>query len=307
MSTVSTRAGLWRSALVAVVCWAVAACSSLQGVEEFEVYRPAFEKTYAASTAILDQLAVQERTIFLRRHRVDAAGTRNPEFDPDLARYYTDAVDPPGTAAFRHSLDAVKAYNDLLYGLASGQTAATLAAKITTLNDKLADASNETGAVLKLAGLAKLTELGALLRAASTQAQPIVQFGLTLRSRDEFRRYAVEYHALIRAILLELRQGTTAIFPVLTASTMRRARTAVTSADGKLTPQEIEKLEAYRKLLADWVILIDTTIKALDQVKAAVEADPTIGGTIVGLTTMATELETTSQAARKHLADLAAK
>jgi hypothetical protein len=109
----------------------------------------------------------------------------------------------------------------------------------------------------------------------------------------------------VNNILRELRRGTKVIFPVLTASTLRRWRDA--GGRGALAADEQKKLETYRKLLADWVILIDGTIKALDQVKLAVETPPTIAGTITGLTTTAVELETASQAARKHLAELSAK
>ncbi|WP_284416019.1 MULTISPECIES: hypothetical protein [unclassified Bradyrhizobium] len=289
-----------------IVSLALSSCAGIQGVEQFEAYRTAFDKTYGASTAILDQLAVQERALFMRRYRIDGS-SGSLTFDPNLARYYTDAVDPPGTAAFRHSIDAVKAYNELLYGLATGQTAATLTAKAGQLNGKIIDAAGEAGALLGIANQAKIQALGALLNAAFTQAQPFIQMGLTYQSREEFRHYVIEYHAPVRAILVELRQGTEAIFPVLTAATLRRSRVAVTAAEGKLTQQEVEKLETYRKLLADWVILIDATIKSIDQAKAAAEAPPTVSGTITGLTTVAIELETASQAARKHLAELAAK
>ncbi|NPU12816.1 hypothetical protein HL667_03010 [Bradyrhizobium sp. 83012] len=285
---------------------AVSSCAGIQGVEQFEAYRAAFDKTYGASTAILDQLAVQERALFLRRHPINGR-TSSQRFDPSLARYYTDAVDPPGTAAFRHSIDLVKAYNELLYGLATGQTAATLTAKVGQLNSKIVDAAGEAGALLGIANQAKIQVLGGLLKAAFTQAQPFVQMGLTYQSREEFRRYVIEYHEPVRAILVELRQGTEAIFPVLTAATLRRSRDATGVADGKLTQQEIEKLEGYRKLLADWVILIDATIKSIDLARAAAEAAPTLSGSITGLTTVATELETASQAARKHLAELATK
>lgn len=293
-------AGPWRRAAVAIACLILAACGLSQGIAEFELYRSAFEKTYGTSTAILDQLAVQERELFLRsrRGRIDPTNVR---FDPNLARYYTDATDPPGTAAFRRALETVKAYNDLLYGLASGQTSEALVGKLADLNSKVSDAVNEAGALLSVASGGELLAATTGLNQVLTQIAPFVRIGLTLRSREEFRRYAVEYYPVVRALLIELRQGTRAIFPVLTAATLRRFRNAPA---GTLSADELKKLETYRKLLADWVILIDATVKSLDNVKAAVEADPTIVGTIAGLGAIAVELETTSQAARKHLAEL---
>jgi hypothetical protein len=291
-----------RLALAGAVCLAITNCGLYQGVEEFEAYRSAFEKTYGASTAILDQLAVQERALFLRTR-----GKISPtiKFDPNLARYYTDVGDPPGTAAFRHALDSVKLYDDLLYGLSSGQTAATLVSKIAALNTKITQATTDVGALAGFAtgtGQADLLALSVGLNQTFTEIAPFLQIALTARSREEFRIYVVKYYPVVWALLVELRQGTTVIFPVLTASTLRRVRNAADS--NTLTSDEIKKLDTYRKLLADWVILIDTTTNALDQVKLAVEAPPTISGSILGLTTVAVELETASQAARKHLAEL---
>lgn len=293
------RAYAWRRAAPVIACILLAACGLSQGIAEFELYRSAFEKTYGTSTAILDQLAVQERELFLRsrRGRIDPTNVR---FDPNLARYYTDTTDPPGTAAFRRALDTVKAYNDLLYGLVSGQTSEALVGKLGELNAKAGEAAGEAGALLGVAQgdlLAATTALNQVF----TQIAPFLRVGLTLRSREEFRLYAVEYYPIVRGLLVELRQGTRAVFPVLTAATLRRFRNAPA---GTLTADELKKLDTYRKLLADWVILIDATIKSLDNVKVAVEADPTIVGTITGLGAIAVELETTSQAARKHLAEL---
>lgn len=288
-----------RSFAASLAFLVVAACGLYQGVEEFEAYRTAFEKTYGTSTAILDQLAVQERELFMRttRGRIDPA-KRN--FDPELARYYTDVGDPPGTGAFRRGLDTVKLYNDLLYGLSSGQTAANLTAKAAALNGKVGEALVETGG---LAGIdqVQLKAAALALNGIFTRLTPFIQTGLTLQSRYEFREYVIRYHPVVRELLIELRGGTRAIFPVLTAATLRRWRNA---PSGGLSAEEVNKMETYRKLLADWVILIDATILALDKVKLAIEAEPTIGGSVTGLTTVAIELEVASQAARKHLAEL---
>jgi hypothetical protein len=292
--------GRWGRAISVAACLALGACGLSQGIAEFEIYRAAFEKTYGTSTAILDQLAVQERELFLRSRqgRIDPT---NVKFDPNLARYYTDTTDPPGTAAYRRALETVKAYNDLLYGLASGQTAEALVSKLGELNSKVGEAAGEVGALLGGPAQGDLLAATTALNQVFGQIAPFVRLGLTFRSREEFRVYIVQNYPTVRDLLAELRRGTRAIFPVLTAATVRRMRNAPT---GGLTADETKKLETYRKLLADWVILIDATLKSLDNVVAAVEEDPTIVSTITGLTSVAVELETASQAARKHLAEL---
>jgi hypothetical protein len=280
-----------------IFCLVLAACAN-QGIAEFELYRSAFERTYGTSTAILDQLAVQERELFMRtRGRINPANLR---FDPNLARYYTDTVDPPGTAAFRRALETVKTYNDVLYGLASGQTAEALVGKLGELNAKIGDAAGEASSLVGVGG-AEVAGATAALDRLFVQIAPFLRVALTARSREEFREFVVRHYPIINAILLELRQGTRAIFPILTAATLRRVRDA---PSGGLTADEIRKLETYRKLLADWVILIDATIKSLDNVRAAAGADPTIVGTITGLGAIAVQLETASQGARRHLAEL---
>jgi hypothetical protein len=282
-------------------------CTTYRGVEEFTLYQSAFEKTVATSTSILDQLAVKERALFQSHHRIkteaDVTG-----FDPALATYYTDSVDPPGTAAFRRSLDTVKTYNDLLYGLASGQTAAALVARIGELGSNVGKAAANSAGLVSFASTANLADLGKLakgMNVAFTELQPFLTIALGFRSRDEFRRYLVANYPKVRNILVAIRNGTSVIFPILTADILRRAR--VDPNSGALTAPEIEKIGTYQKLLADWVVLLDGTCDALDRAVAAVAAAPTVSGSISSLNQIAVDLEGASQAARKHLAELAAQ
>jgi hypothetical protein len=275
----------------------LACCAT--GVGEFETYRSSFEKTYSTSTAILDQLAVQERALFVRRHPAGSS-LANATFDPAQATYYSDAADPPGTAAFRRALNTVKAYNDLLYGLETGQTAATLTSKVAALESQ---ATSTITAATGLIGIPQFKAVGVAINSAFAEVQPFLQLGLTFRSQEEFRAYVQRYYPAVRALLLELRHGTTAIFPVLTAAINRKSF----DPSGGPSSDDIKKIEGYRKLLSDWVIMIDASIKGLDEAKAAVDAPPTILGTITGVTSASLELETAVQAARKHIAELAAK
>src|SRR3979409_1809281 len=112
----------WRRAALIFGCLVLGACGLSQGIAEFEIYRSAFEKTYGTSTAILDQLAVQERELFLRsrRGRIDLSTVK---FDPNLASYYTDTVDPPGTAGFCTALETRKGSHGQPLGWAAGPSA----------------------------------------------------------------------------------------------------------------------------------------------------------------------------------------
>lgn len=272
------------------------------GIAEFEAYKTAFDKVQTTSASIFDQLAIQERLLFLR---VSPKAHNSVTFDPNLARYYTDSVDPPGTAALRAALDTIKTYNDLLYGLETGQTAEALAGKISALESSLISGAKDSSSVIS--GLAKADpRVAAALPAIDEAFQfllPLVQEALKLRSREYFRAFLVKAYPYVTSLLHELRESTRYIFPVLTAA-IRNSKTTLISG---VTTADNDKVTTYRRLLADWVILIDATIKALDQANAAAQAPPTVVGTITSLTTVAVEMDGVAQSAKKHLAELATK
>lgn len=274
-------------------------CVSSQGVAEFEAYRNATIKLSETSTAILDQLAVQERALFLKSETKQL--TLN--FDPDLASYYTDTVDPPGTRAFRNAFQAVIAYNDLLYGLSSGQTADVMTAKIGTLNSSLAS-SIQSADFLSSTTLPQRVAISAGLQTAFLEIRPLLRSGLGLRSRQRFREYLIDYYPAIRNLLVGLRQSTGNMFLVLNAPELNRIRASVT---GQPSKEDLDHILAYRRLLANWVILIDASIAGLDAAKKSIEAPATPADVVEGLTTATQELNAASLAARKDLAALATK
>jgi hypothetical protein len=279
---------VWISALLL----SLAGCTTYAGIAEFEGYRKAFATNYATGSAILDQLAVKERSLFLRLHPPG-----NTQFDPDLAVYYLDIGDPPGTAAFRKSLDLVRTYNDLLYGLATGAPAAELSAKVQTLRASAVAAENETRSALSAItrGRGGAASVLSPLVASLGVADELIQVALRSRSREDFRRFVLEYHDDVIVVLQALRSGNSIIFPILT-------RDATSSIEGVDTA----KVEGYRRLLADWVIGIDATINSLAAVRDAAVRQPTLSVSTGSLTTFVVELEMAAASARKHLAELGA-
>jgi hypothetical protein len=296
----SRRSQFWvaRShlAVTLMVVAVLVGCVSGRGIQQFSLYRTAFDKANVTANAILDQLALRERQLFLSRHPANVSVT----FNPNDASYYVDSVDPPGTGAFRRSLVTVKTYNDLLYGLASGQTAEALTAQLGELQVNVGKAITEIGGTAGAAGQAAV--VNAALSSAFSALQPIIQRGLAYRSRAAMRVYLLESYEPIRNILLEIRLGTQDIFPLLADPVLKRS--FVTGSP--LTAEEAAKIDIYRKLLADWVILIDGTITALDQVHVAMSASRTVASTIAGLNTISLDLAATAEESRKHLAELAA-
>jgi hypothetical protein len=282
-----------------ILAAALAACS-FGGIVEFETYKTAFDKVQSTSASILDQLAQQERWLFFKVTK----NARSPiRFDPALARYYTDVVDPPGTASFRTALDTIKIYNDLLYGLETGQTAEALANKVAALESSITSAATSASGLLGGGASGQIKLAVGALNGLFAELQPFVQLALTARSREAFHDFLIQAYPSVRQLLAELRASTSAIFPVLTAATIDPSL----RAGRALTADEASKVDTYRKLLADWVILIELTIKALDAANAAAVAPPTVVGTVTGLTGIAVELDTAAKSARKNLAMLASK
>lgn len=121
-------------------------CATQRGITEFTAYRDSYLMAANAGDAILDQLAVAEReTKALVTGPMDQPS--KVRFDPAEAAYYSDVVDPPATAALRRSLRALQIYNDALYGLASGQDAEVVAARLSQLGaigSQLEAAARET-------------------------------------------------------------------------------------------------------------------------------------------------------------------
>ena len=281
---------------------ALAACT-FGGVVEFEAYKSAFDKVQTTSSSLLDQLAQQERWLFFARYK----NARSPDvFNPALARYYTDSVDPPGTAHFRAALDTIKTYNDLLYGLETGQTADAMAVKVNALQSSLSSAATSATGLIGIAlpgPMANVQAAIATLNGVFGELQPFLALALKARSREEFHDFLIQSYPTVRKLLLELRNSTRYMFPLLTAAVTDQAfRTT-----GRLTQADQDKIDVYRKLLADWVVLLEVTVKALDAAYASAIAPPTLGGSVTGLTTVATELDTAAQSARKNLATLATK
>lgn len=271
-------------------------CTTYNGLTEFDAYRSAFDKSYETGNAILDVFAQKERSVYLRTYPPSKL-----KFEPAMASYYVDTADPPSTRAFRQGLRTVKAYNDLLYGLASGATAEALSTKLITLNTSLVSAGKEinkaradlTNTKASESIIERLTALDQRVQAAAE----LVTFALKYKSRADFRFFALKYYDASEKILENLRDGTKDMFPVLTAD---NTDSIIVTVDGT-------KIAAYRVLLADWVLSLDTTILALKRVNLALTtSSANLDASVEALSRSANELEAAAQAARKHIAALAA-
>lgn len=232
------------------------------GYQEFQLYSQAYEAQYVQADTVLQAVGSAERALWTEQQR---RGNKPGYFRPDDAAYYIDAVEPPKTAAIRASLLVVKSYNQAMIGLASGENAKALSAKISTLTMNVASATLAVAALATPAATpAKLASSNTARFAAAMTGYldylPFVTEVANIASREAFRKQLINSHPTINNMLLTLRNdGTRVMYEVL--------RTP--DDNGLDTP--FPKTDAgAQKLLAGWVLLLDKTIVALDAaVKAA--------------------------------------
>ena len=299
-----------RMLVLFAVALTVTSCASNRSVAEFQVYRTSFTSTSAAGTAILDRLAVAERKIFVTDAGIPDEAfppdrEEQIEFRPDEATYFTNAVDPPGTAAFRRALLAITNYNETLFGLASGQTAEALAGNISRIATAgagvVGEAASVAGVGAGAAGgaLASTAAVGTI-NAALTALNPLIKAALNAQTREEFRKHLLAEAHTIEKLILITRNGTSEVFVTLVRPILDEASD---KNDGLLTEDQKKEIRGIRELLSNWVIMLDGTLVALKAgVAAAGQADSAFS--IFGLVFSATELEATARATRSNLATL---
>jgi hypothetical protein len=265
-----------RCAFVAAVALMSAGCASYKGVAEFTVYVDSYKAAADLGADILDRVAVGERKLYGYAHPFDPKLT---PFDPDVAGYYVTAVDPPATAAYRKTVQAVAAYNEALHGLAGGADAAALAGKITRLSAIGAGAASDLAAI----GAAGPTSGGAAGVAAATAVntvlaglEPLTAEAFGFAFRERYRERLIDQAPTIRKAIAASRSTTPALFdalrfPLITAADADPARR------GQLTAAEAEQIRISNTLLSTWVVLLDASAGALDVAVNAVTRDDGAG------------------------------
>lgn len=242
-----------------VSAFLLTACS--YGETEFQIYSQAYDTQFVEGAKVLDRLGEAERNIASRQ-----PSRRDPtrEFDPDDALYVLDVGDPPLTAGLRQALDSLKSYNDALTGLASGTSAAALAANLSAAHANL-DATvgalkgSNSGAPELARGVG--TTFGKLL--------PAIELALKARGRAEFRAQLLATSDIMKELIETLRAGTPELFAVMRRS--REGGTTLGSRGSRFSAEALKGLEDDRRLLSGWVILLDKTLLAMNGATKAVE------------------------------------
>jgi hypothetical protein len=294
------RTGIFSAGVAAALAVSLTACVTFRGVSEFDSYRRAYESAHSVGSRILDQLAAAERHAYAVGYPETYAqtGVIRP-FVPDDAAYYATGVDPPGTAAFRRALDMVNAYNDLLYGLASGETANMLSAKLTEFGAQVFATAVEVRTAAGAQGSGALTNLIGALGLAETGGpfQNVAGLAFRFATREAFRGYVDDYYLPVRRTLEALRNDTPTIFFALNFGTIQQYNLGELADD-----VAVARITNNRALLSDWVLLLDASTSALDRAYAALSGSPSLIDAVGGMTAAAIEIELVARSAREHMA-----
>lgn len=255
-------------AMLVLVSLVVTACAERAGIREFTAYSDAFEASRAASDGLFDLLAIAERR---ERLLADPGGAT---FDPDRATVFATIGDPPLTAAYRNAFSAITRYNSVMVGLASGQTAGELSGDI-------------AGLAAESAGLASLLISGpqTTLTAFEPLAKTLGSTALTFRTRAVFRQELAKSAGDVKQLMQTMRTGSATMFRLLV------------DADEVTLGGDAVRREAQRRLVSDWVVLIDRNIAALDiAIQAGATSSPgdvaAMRATLEGMRASATAIRT---------------
>lgn len=269
-------------------------CARPVPVAELRAFGAAFQQMRAASDSLLDELAVAERRIgqSTQRQRVARPLGVDETFDPNRAAVFATNGAPDLTRAYRVALQVIGTYTEGLLALVEGRPVEELHVSAVRLGREVFGISELMGGPAALPALfPALSALSSIANEAGAAA-----------TRAAFQAEFLGGFLVVDGLLKEMRAGTAQVFPILarqTALALRDARLAGASAEARALL--VQRHEAYRTALSDWVMLIDETRVALHEVKARLEAPAGLGERVGDLAERAARLRVLAAAMRSAL------
>ena len=247
------------------------ACTN--GVEEFRYFSEAYKAQAESGETALDRLAVSERKLLLRKFERSKTDKKTkkaviPAFNPDEASHIVNLGDPPLTEAIRDSLQSVVRFNEAMTGLATGEAGTTLAAR---MSDAAVSASGAVGSFGTAAGLQEAAALSGAMKGAVELIKPLFEQLAQIEDRARFRTLLIEAYPNVRKMMIGLRAGTTTMFKIHKRAYVTRGALGGQVEGVLLT--DLPELEKERMRLAEWVLLLDKAMIAMDEAFLAVKAN----------------------------------
>ncbi len=185
---------------------------------------------------------------------------------PD-APYFASVGDPPATKIFRGALSIVGNYASVLVALAENRN---VEGGIAEINQALGDA----GAVLKVVGLASsMSPIGAVVG----QLEPILRKLAEAGNVETVRKLIQDGNPKVEALIVALRDAAPAMFNTITEAHATKL-TSEAAENPAVAEPLLNQIGVYRRVVSDYVVLLDQLYGAWRATVAAVEQPEGRGG-----------------------------
>jgi len=290
----------------------LAACTTAP-VDQIKHFSQAFSTLNTVGQPLLDDLAVAEKA----RGRLVAADNARAEangrgaacapyphawqtvpnsggfiagFCPADATYFSDLADPPATAALRGGLLVVERYAEILSALAE--------------NRNVDEALGQVDALAKnLSGLLAVVGVAAPLASALSPLKPLLERAARETNAVEARRLILEGTPQVSKVIGALRDAVPPMFRTLVGGSATRL-TQADAATPAIAAPELARIEAYRKAVANYAVLLGKLQAAWDMTAAAAAAPANGNRTLVSLVEQTAQIKADAEAARQAFAAL---
>lgn len=302
---------LRRHAAALAACAAITGCATAP-VDQIRHFSQAFDTVSTVGQPLLDDLALAEKA--LGRQNAETAAKAGSPCPPHTvvwqpvppgsgfirglcasdATYYSDLADPPATAQLRHGLKVIESYAQVLSDLADGRNAEQAMGELDALG-------RNVGALLTVAGAgAQATAIGA----AALPLKPLLEQAARAADAKQARALILQGAPHVSALIASLRDAVPEMFRVLISRSATRL-TAADASNAAVSAPELARIEAYRKAVADYTVLLGKLQHAWD-LTAAAAAQPSGQRTLATLVEQTALLKADAEAARKVFAALRA-
>ena len=294
----------------------LAACATAP-VEEIRQFKSSLDNLDGAATPLLDDLAVAERQNWQRIRALEARagdaggaagectaqGISGPDglvlvssFCGDDARYISALDDPPATARLRRGIGTVNAFSTALVALVDGSHAEAGADEVIRLGSEITGLLGAAGAGPAGAG-ANMVLGGNVL----APLRPIVDRLAVIADHAQAKELILENEAAVGGLIDGLEAAVPKVFNLLIANDVVKWARQGPGLPVAEAEADIARVEGYRRLLADYALLLDRSRRAWHAAVGAARTETPVSiGSLAGL---AGEIRKDAEAVRRSQAE----
>lgn len=298
------------------------ACATAPPVEQVQLFNRAFVNVQAASQPLFDDLAIAERragrdnavakaqekfsgaepsqtTQACREGMPGWRGDTSPQgqgfitgFCIEDAAYFSDIGDPPATRALRNGINVLTKYSELLLILAEGRNIEAARTQIQSMGTSVSG------------GLALVPGAQAVAAAVLPALQvlnPLIEEAAKANNLEELKRIVARAAPHFSRLTVELQSATPRLFNVLAGQSMQQA-TPSNLKNRPVAEALIANIDGYRRILSDYVLLLQELDLAHQELIFAVQSDSP--RTLGGLAERSERLTRTAEAMRQSFVTL---